>query len=273
MDAALTLRDLLEAGVHFGHQTGRWNPKMAPYIYGARDGVHIINLGKTMRLYREAMHFISRVVSGGGQVLFIGTKRQAQEVIQEEAGRCKMPHITHRWLGGMLTNHKTIRQSLERLEEIEKHLAEGSVERLAKKEILVFEKERNKLLRNLGGIRDMPGLPKAIFIVDPNRERIAVREAKRLAIPIVALCDTNCDPDDVDYPIPANDDAIRAIKLFASAIADIVLSTSATKASGGAGAFPEGTFTSEAAATASDGNEPEVVRRGQVRDEPPAQAE
>ncbi len=267
MTSPVSMRDLLEAGVHFGHQTGRWNPKMAPYIYGARDGVHIINLGKTLRLFREATNYVSRVVADGGKVLFVGTKRQAQEVMQDEASRAKMPYITHRWLGGMLTNYKTIRQSLDRLDEVEKHLAEGSVERLAKKEILSFEKERNKLLRNLGGIRDMAGLPSVVFMVDPNRERIAVREANRLKIPIVALCDTNCDPDDVDYPIPANDDAIRAIKLFAAAIADVCLTAKAVPKKMVEGF--EQTFTSDddGGSSASSEKEVEVVRIGQLAED------
>jgi small subunit ribosomal protein S2 len=216
----ISMRDLLEAGVHFGHQTRRWNPKMEQYIYGARDGVHIINLGKTLRLFNDATHFVSRVVSHGDQLLFVGTKRQAQGVIEDEATRCSMPFVTHRWLGGMLTNHQTIQKSLERLDTIERSLAEGSVERLSKKEILSFEKERNKLLRNLGGVRNMPKLPGAIFVIDPNRERIAIKEAKRLNIPVIAVCDTNCDPDDANYPIPGNDDAIRAIRLFATAMSD-----------------------------------------------------
>jgi small subunit ribosomal protein S2 len=220
MTAKISMRDLLEAGVHFGHQTRRWNPKMEQYIYGARDGVHIINLGKTLRLFNDATHFVSRVVSRGDQLLFVGTKRQAQSVIEDEATRCNMPFVTHRWLGGMLTNHQTIQKSLERLDSIERSLAEGSVERLSKKEILSFEKERNKLLRNLGGVRNMPKLPGAVFVIDPNRERIAIKEAKRLNIPVIAVCDTNCDPDDATYPIPGNDDAIRAIRLFATAMSN-----------------------------------------------------
>jgi small subunit ribosomal protein S2 len=266
--STISMRDLLEAGVHFGHQTARWNPKMAPYIYGARDGVHIINLGKTLRLFREAISFVTRTVAGGGQVLFIGTKRQAQEVIAEEASRAKQPYVTHRWLGGMLTNFKTIRQSLERLDEVDKHLAEGHVERLSKKEIIMFERERDKLDRNLGGIREMTGLPAAVFVVDPHREKIAMKEARRLKIPIVGLCDTNCDPDAVDYPIPGNDDAIRAIRLFAGAIADTCMATSGTSKQMVQGF--EKTFTAEqmeegatapAAAPASD-KPVDVVRRG-----------
>lgn len=270
--STISMRDLLEAGVHFGHQTARWNPKMSPYIYGARDGVHIINLGKTLRLFREAIHYVSRLVAGGGQILFIGTKRQAQEVIAEEAGRAKQPYVTNRWLGGMLTNYKTIRQSLDRLEEIERNLAEGQVERLTKKEIITFERSRDKLLRNLGGIREMKGVPAAIFVVDPNRERIAIKEAKRLKVPIVALCDTNCDPDDVDYPIPGNDDAIRAIRLFAAALADTcIASVQLGKQQGGTGGF-EKAFSSEkmddeGGGGTTEAGPVEVVRRGKKADE------
>ncbi len=262
------MRDLLEAGVHFGHQTSRWNPKMGQYIYGARDGVHIINLGKTLRLFRDAVNFVSRQVAGGGQVMFIGTKRQAQEVIAEEASRAKQPYVTHRWLGGMLTNYKTIRQSLDRLEEIEKHLSEGQVERLTKKEIITYERARDKLLKNLGGIRDMSGLPAAVFVVDPSRERIAIREARRLKIPIVALCDTNCDPDDVDYPIPGNDDAIRAIRLFAAALADTCMASKSVDKQA-VKDFQSAAFTAEEleGEAKQSGPAPEVVRRGAAADE------
>ena len=264
MSSSISMRDLLEAGVHFGHQTSRWNPKMAPYIYGDRDGVHIINLGKTLRLLRDAMNFISRTVAGGGDVLFIGTKRQAQEVITEEAERCGMPSITNRWLGGMLTNFTTIRKSIERLEEVEKHLSEGQVERLTKKEIIMFERERDKLLKNLGGIRKMEKLPAAVFIVDPHREKIAVKEARRLSIPIIALCDTNCNPDEADYPIPGNDDAIRAIRLFAAGIADTVLTSTTVASKQMVDGFQQ-TFTAEGdtvTATSSDEAQVDVVRRG-----------
>lgn len=272
--STISMRDLLEAGVHFGHQTSRWNPRMAPYIYGARDGVHIINLGKTLRMFREALQFVSRTASGGGQILFIGTKRQAQEVIAEEASRAQMPYVTHRWLGGMLTNFKTIRQSLERLNEVEKNLAEGSVERLSKKEIITFERERDKLMRNLGGIRDMKGLPAAIFIVDPNRERIAIREARRLGLPIVGLCDTNCDPEEVDYAIPGNDDAIRAIRLFAGAIADAAITAAELAKKGGSGGKGSGgkseTFVSDPEAPATSTAGVTVQHRGRVAAEAPA---
>ena len=247
--AEVTMHDLLEAGVHFGHQTARWNPKMAKYIYGARDGVHIINLGKTLRLFRDAVHFASRVVADGGQILFIGTKRQAQEVIVEEATRSKMPYITQRWLGGMLTNFKTIKQSLDRLTEIEGKLAEGSVEKLTKKEIIICERERDKLMKNLGGIREMNQLPSAVFIIDPARERIAVQEATRLGLPIIAVCDTNCNPDPITYPIPGNDDAIRAVRLFTAAIADIIL---ATRSASSAAVVQEMTETFTATEPSSD---------------------
>jgi small subunit ribosomal protein S2 len=214
---------MLEAGAHFGHQTRRWNPKMKPYIYGAKNGIHVINLQKTYPLLKKAIEFISSIVAKGDQVLFVGTKHQAREVITEEAQRVGMPFVTYRWLGGMLTNIATIRRSIQSIEELEAMLAEGSVERLPKKEVLHLEKRREKLLRNLEGMRSLSGLPKAMFIVDPMREHIAVTEARRLKIPTVAVVDTNCDPDEVDYPIPANDDAIKSIKLFVKAMADACL--------------------------------------------------
>lgn len=221
--AKVSMRDMLEAGAHFGHQTSRWNPRMRPYIYGAKNGVHIINLQRTARLLRDALNYVSRLGQKGDQILFVGTKRQAQDVIQAEAGRAKQPYVTHRWLGGMLTNYRTIKQSLDRLETIEKRLGVGSVERLTKKEVIRLEREHAKLTRNLGGIREMPKVPGAVFIVDTVKEHIAVAEAKKLGITIVGLVDTNSDPSDVDYPIPCNDDAIRAIRLFAGAIADAYL--------------------------------------------------
>jgi small subunit ribosomal protein S2 len=221
--ATVTMRDMLEAGVHFGHQTQRWNPKMRPYIYGAKNGVYIINLQITARLLRDALDFASRLGQKGDQILFVGTKRQAQEVVRQEAERCHQPYVAHRWLGGMLTNFRTIRTSLDRVTEIEKKLSVGQVEHLTKKEVIRLERELTKLTRNLGGIRDMPKLPGAVFIVDTVKEHLAVAEARRLGIPIVALADTNSDPTVVDYPVPSNDDAIRAIRLFARAIADAYL--------------------------------------------------
>jgi len=211
---------MLEAGAHFGHQTRRWNPKMKPYIYGAKNGIHVINLQKTYPLLRKALAYVTSVASRGEQVLFVGTKHQAREVVTDEAIRSSMPYVAHRWLGGMLTNHQTIKKSIQSIDDLDAMLAEGSVERLQKKEVLGLEKKREKLLMNLAGIRKMGGIPKAIFIVDPSRERIALAEADKLGIPTIAICDTNCDPDAVHYAIPANDDAIKSIRLFARAIAD-----------------------------------------------------
>ena len=223
MPVNVTMKEMLEAGVHFGHQTHRWNPKMKPYIYGAKNGIYIINLQKTFPLFVEAVNFVRTTVSRGQQILFVGTKRQAQEVVEEQAKRCQMPYVTFRWLGGMLTNFATIRQSLEKIDTINQKLAEGSVEKLLKKEVLRLEKQRNKLMRNLGGVQNLKGTPGAIFIVDPVKERIAVAEARRLKLPVVAMVDTNGDPDVVDYPIPSNDDAIRAIRLFAASMADAAI--------------------------------------------------
>ena len=220
---AVTMRGMLEAGVHFGHQTQRWNPKMRPYIYTARNGVHIINLQKTIRMYREAEAFVNKLASRGETILFVATKRQAQTVIEEAAKRCKMPYVTNRWLGGMLTNYETVKQSIDKLGKIEGMLGEESVGKLAKKEVLTLERSRDKLMKNLGGIREMGRLPSALFIVDPKREHIAVAEAQRLNIPIVALVDTNCDPDVIDYVVPANDDAIRGVQLFSESLADAIL--------------------------------------------------
>jgi len=221
--ALLSMRDLLEAGVHFGHQTKRWNPKMKPYIYGSRNGIHIVNLAETVRCFYSAYQFIQGVVARGEPILFIGTKKQAQEIVAEEALRGKQFFVTHRWLGGMLTNWRTIKGSIERLKSLEKLKEDGTYLRLTKKEVLQKEREREKLEENLGGIKNMPGLPGAIFIIDPKAERIAVQEANRLGIPVVAVVDTNCDPDPIDYVIPGNDDAIRAIRLFTAKIADAAL--------------------------------------------------
>jgi len=216
----VTLRQLLEGGVHFGHQTNRWNPKMKPYIFGARNKIHIIDLRMTQTLFKEAYKSIFESVARGGTVLFVGTKKQAQDVVMQEADRCGMYYVNHRWLGGTLTNFKTIKSSVERLKSIEKMAEDGTYEKLTKKEVIQKERLRGKLLRNLGGLRDMARLPSVMFVTDPTKERIAVAEAKRLKIPVVAIADTNCDPDAIDYLIPGNDDAIRAIKLFTSKIAD-----------------------------------------------------
>jgi small subunit ribosomal protein S2 len=217
------MRQLLEAGVHFGHQTKRWNPKMKKYIFSERKGIYIIDLQKTMVLFQEAYDFVKETVSSGGHVLFVGTKKQAQNSIREEAQRCGMFHVNQRWLGGTLTNYSTIKKSIERLKELENQKTNNDYTGLKKKEILFLEKERVKLEKNLEGIKDMPGLPSVIFVVDPKKERIAVMEGRKLEIPVVAVVDTNCDPDDIDFVIPGNDDAIRAIKLISSRIADAVL--------------------------------------------------
>ena len=218
--AYVTMKELLEAGVHFGHQTKRWNPKMKPYIFGARNGIYIIDLQRTVRMFKTAYDFVADTVAQGKSVLFVGTKKQARDAIYEEANRCEMFYVHNRWLGGMLTNYQTIRQSIERLNYLNNIQNDGSIELFPKKERLKLAKERIKLDNNLGGIRTMNGLPGALFVVDPKNEAIAVREGRRLNIPIVAIVDTNCDPDDVDYVIPGNDDAIRAIRLITSKVAD-----------------------------------------------------
>jgi len=218
--SCVTMKEMLVAGMHFGHQTQRWNPKMKPYIFGARNKIYIINLDKTLPLFNDAFNFISNTVAKGGNILFVGTKTQAQNIIAEEAGRCGMYYVNKRWLGGMLTNFQTIRNSIERLKNIEAMIEDGSINKYKKKEALGLEKDKVKLERNLGGIKDMRGLPTAIFIVDPKREKIAIEEATRLHIPVIAIVDTNCDPDHIDYPIPGNDDAIRSIKLVCAKIAE-----------------------------------------------------
>jgi small subunit ribosomal protein S2 len=221
---SIAMKDLLEAGVHFGHQTKRWNPKMKPYIFGERNGIYILDLGRTSKLYREAAEFISNTAAQGGTVLFVGTKRQAQDAIAEEAQRCGMFFVNQRWLGGLLTNFATIQRSLARLRELEAMTTDGRYETLSKKEIARLDKERRKLAKNLDGIRGMSRLPDAVFIVDTKHEQIAVDEARKLKIPVIGVVDTNCDPDEVDYVIPGNDDALRSIRLFAAGISDAVLS-------------------------------------------------
>lgn len=227
--ANASVKEMLQAGLHFGHQTRRWNPKMKPYIYGPRNGIYIINLDITKRLFDKACDFISNEVASGGSVLFVGTKRQAQTIINEEAKRCGMYYVDHRWLGGMLTNFQTIKKSVERLKSIEGMQEDGSINRFPKKEILLMEKERVKLERNVGGIKDMRSLPSAIFIVDPRKESIAINEARKLHIPVIAITDTNCDPDGIDFVIPGNDDAIRSIRLISNYIAEAVLAGSAAR--------------------------------------------
>lgn len=221
--SVISMKQLLEAGVHFGHQTRRWNPKMDSYIYMERNGIYIIDLQQTVKKFDEAYAFIKEVVAGGKGILFVGTKKQAQETIKDEAKRCEMYFVNQRWLGGMLTNFKTIRKRVFRLKELERMEAEGAFEVLSKKEVAKFKNEGERLERFLGGIKDMDKLPGAIFIVDPRKEKIAVAEARKLHIPVVAIVDTNCDPDEIDYVIPGNDDAIRAVRLISARIADAVI--------------------------------------------------
>ncbi|EGL83729.1 ribosomal protein S2 [Caldalkalibacillus thermarum TA2.A1] len=221
--AVISMKQLLEAGVHFGHQTRRWNPKMARYIFTERNGIYIIDLQKTVKKVEEAYNFVRDLAANGGKILFVGTKKQAQESIKEEAERCNMFYINTRWLGGTLTNFQTIRKRIERLHELEQMETDGTFDVLPKKEVILLRKEKERLEKFLGGIKQMKELPDALFVVDPRKERIAISEARKLGIPIVAIVDTNCDPDEIDYVIPGNDDAIRAVKLLTSKMADAVL--------------------------------------------------
>lgn len=219
----ITMRQMLEAGVHFGHQTRSWSPKMGPYIYGERNKIHIVNLERTLPMFKDAMNFLGKMVANGGTVLIVGTKRAASKQVREAAERCESPYVNHRWLGGMLTNFKTVKNSIQRLKELETEAAEGGFDKLSKKEGLSLSRERAKLDRSLSGIKDMPGLPDVLFIIDVKQEYIAVAEAKKLGIPVVAVVDTNCTPDGIDYVIPGNDDAIRAIRLYVESVADAII--------------------------------------------------
>jgi small subunit ribosomal protein S2 len=230
----ITMKQLLEAGVHFGHQTKRWNPKMKPYIFGARNGIYIIDLQKTVVMARSAFRFVADITSRGGSVLFVGTKKQAQDVIREEASRAGQFFVTSRWLGGTLTNFKTIKQGIDRLKTLEKMAEDGTFERLPKKEVASLEREREKLEKNLGGVKEMAKLPRCVFVIDPKKEHIAIHEATRLGIPVIGVVDTNCDPDGIDFVIPGNDDAIRSIKLFTSKIADACIEGAARYRASGA---------------------------------------
>jgi small subunit ribosomal protein S2 len=221
--ANITMKELLEAGVHFGHQTKRWNPRMKEYIFGERNGIYIIDLQKTLKMFKEASKFVTDMASDRKLIMFVGTKRQAQDAIAEEAQRCGMYYINQRWLGGLLTNWVTVQKSVKRLKELDEMATDGRYELLPKKEVIKLERERKHLQANLAGIKDLNRLPDAIFVIDSNKEQIAVREARKLGIPVVAVVDTNCDPSEVDYVIPGNDDALRAIRLFASKIADSVI--------------------------------------------------
>jgi small subunit ribosomal protein S2 len=220
---SVTMRQMLEAGVHFGHQTRYWNPKMAPFIFGSRNKIHIINLEKSLPMYQEALKFVRQLTANKGQILFVGTKRQAREIIKEEAMRAGAPYVDYRWLGGMLTNFKTVKQSIKRLKDMDQMVADGSIERLSKKEQLQFNRDREKLERSLGGIKDMGGTPDALFVVDVGFHKIAVTEARTLGIPIVGIVDSNNSLDGIDYVIPGNDDSTRAIRLYARGVADAIL--------------------------------------------------
>ncbi len=235
----ISMRNMLEAGVHFGHQTRYWDPKMAPFIFGARSKIHIINLEKTLPLFNDAMNFVGKIAANRGKILFVGTKRAAREVVKEQALRCGMPYVNQRWMGGMLTNFKTVKQSIKRLKELETLFAEGKHERINKKEALGLSREMEKLERDLGGIKDMGGLPDAIFVIDVGYENIAVSEAKKLGIPVVGIVDTNNDPRGLDYIIPGNDDAIRSIGLYLQAAADAALEGRAASGQVSAGAADE----------------------------------
>ncbi len=253
--AYVSMKQMLETGVHFGHQTRRWNPKMRPFIFGARNGIHIIDLQQTVKLFRTAHDKLVETVAKGGKVLFIGTKRQAQEAVAAEATRAGQPYVTNRWMGGTLTNFVTIQKSIDRLKKLEAMFADGSINRYQKKEILTLRRELDKLNLTLGGIKDMDQLPQLAFIIDPHREDIAVKECRKLGIPIVAVTDTNCDPDVIDYIIPGNDDAIRAIKLFVNAMSEACIEGAAMQKDDGS-ADPEAAMQKaaeqEASASASD---------------------
>lgn len=262
----VSMRDMLEAGVHFGHQTRFWNPKMSQYIFGDRNKIHIINLEKTQPLFNDAVNFLGRLASNRGRIMFVGTKRSAQKIVREQAERCDSPYVNHRWLGGMLTNYKTVRQSIKRLKDLEQMESDGSMERLSKKEALTLRREMEKLERSLGGIKDMGALPDAIFVIDVGHEKIAINEAAKLGIPVVGVVDTNNSPDGVDYVIPGNDDAIRAITLYASSIADAILDGRGTIAAveGPADEFVEVSETLDVAVTADAGDKKKASKKKAV---------
>jgi small subunit ribosomal protein S2 len=276
--SSITMKQLLEAGVHFGHQTKRWNPKMNPFIFGARNGIYIIDLQKTVQLARQSFRFVAEVVGRGGSVLFVGTKKQAQDAVLEEATRSGQFYVTNRWLGGTLTNFKTIKAGIDRLKALEKMAEDGTFERLPKKEVAALQHEQEKLQKNLGGIKEMQKLPGALFIIDPKKEHIAVHEARRLGIPIVALVDTNCDPEGIEYVIPGNDDAIRSIRLFAGAVADAAIEGQARyqavlaekgrreePAEAAGEASPREMRRSRREERSGEGPQIEVIRRGEVQ--------
>ncbi|MGD8206948.1 MAG: 30S ribosomal protein S2 [Thiohalocapsa sp.] len=245
--STVSMRQMLQAGVHFGHQTRYWNPKMAAYIFGQRNKIHIVNLEKTLPLYQEATSYLGKLAANGGRVLFVGTKRAAQDAVREEASRCGMPYVNHRWLGGMLTNFKTVKQSIQRLKELEAMFDDGSIERFGKKEALTLSRERDKLERSLGGIKQMDNPPDALFVIDVGYEKIAVSEANKLGIPVVGVVDTNNDPSRIDYVIPGNDDAIRAVRLYIEGAASAILDGRQTAAAMAGAAVSGGTRESAAA--------------------------
>lgn len=256
--SSVTMRQMLEAGVHFGHQTRYWNPKMAPYIFGARNKIHIINLEHSLPMFEDSLNYLGKVASKGGTVLFVGTKRSAREAVKEEAQRCGMPYVSERWLGGMLTNFKTVKQSINRLKAIEAMDEDGSLERLSKKEVLMLQRERAKLEKGIGGIKDMRRPPDAMYIIDVGYEKIAVAEARKLGIPVIAVVDTNNSPDNVDYIIPGNDDAIRAIQLYVTAAAD---SVNEGKAAAAAAAPPPPSEEEKKAASAKDAANKDAAKK------------
>ena len=253
--ANVSMRDMLQAGAHFGHQTRYWNPKMEPYIFGSRNKIHIINLEHTVPAFNQALAMVKQLASSNNKVLFVGTKRSASKAIREQAERCEMPYVNHRWLGGMLTNYKTIRASIRRYRELETQSQDGTFDQLTKKEALMRTRQMDKLERSIGGIKDMGGLPDALFVVDVDYERIAVSEANKLGIPVIGVVDTNSNPDGVDYVIPGNDDAIRAVKLYVGAVADAVLEGKAAARTGAESDFIEVEDEPEAAAEASEETE------------------
>lgn len=264
--AKVTMRQMLEAGVHFGHQSRYWNPKMAPYIFGERNKIHIVNLEKTLPMFNDAMNYMGKLAARGGKIMFVGTKRAAQKTIREEAMRCKMPYVNHRWLGGMLTNFKTVKQSIRRLQELDKMTSDGSMERRHKKEALMLTREMEKLEKTLGGIKQMRTLPDAMFVIDVGHENIAILEAKKLGIPVIGVVDTNNPLDGVDYVIPGNDDAIRAIQLYTMVAADSVIEGHLSAAN-----TSEAMASAESAAAAKPAPAPEAVESAPAPEAAPAQ--
>jgi small subunit ribosomal protein S2 len=269
------MKELLEAGVHFGHQTKRWNPRMKPYIFGERNGIYIIDLQKTLQLFKEAVQFVTELASQGNKnFLFVGTKRQAQDAIAEESSRCNMFYVNQRWLGGLLTNYATIQKSVKRLKDLEAMKADGRYDLLPKKEVMRLERQRKALDKNLAGIKNMPGLPDAVFVIDSRREEIAVAEARRLKIPVMAVVDTNCDPDVIDHVIPGNDDALRAIRLFTSRVADAILEGRALGMKATAAESAAGTAQEESGEGAADpGGASAPVETTSVHETPPTASE